>query len=96
MRHFCLKKGKKRRKQWETPTLFVIGGVGIIYGDKGLLDDTNKKNFNDQSDSFKIRANGIKKLMSLEEGKYFMKMAIPLKKPPAERNSQKKTKHFDR
>ena len=81
------KQGSSEGK-WKTPTLFVIGGVGIVYGDKNLLNDSTY--FNNSEDAYKIKAKGIKKLKSLEEGKYFMKIDIPLKQSRVIVNQQEK------
>jgi hypothetical protein len=49
------------KREWETATLFVVSGVGIVYGDPDMVDDAHIK---DVSDGLQLHRRGLVALIS--------------------------------
>lgn len=65
------KKGSGERK-WETPTLFVIAGTGIVFGSRDMVEANH---INSKDDSIDLTADGLRHLIKDEENVFCLEIA---------------------
>ncbi len=72
-------------REWTAATLFVVAGVGIVFGAPGMVDSSHIR---DTSDALELTARGLRGLMADADNVIEMKIAH---KPPTEKagSSQK-------
>ena len=73
------------KRSWQTPRLFIVSEVGIVYGDRDMVSSTHIR---DAGDSMELKRSGLEVLMSIPGN--ILQMNIP-PKPSTDRADASQT-----